>query len=267
VLANPTDIQQVILNLGSNAAHAMRERGGVLAISLEPCQLERPLKVTIGTLGAGEYRCLRIADTGTGIAPQVAARMFDPFFTTKRMGEGTGLGLSIVLGIVLAHGGAIEVRSKIGEGTTFEIYLPAATGDDEGAGDEEPIRTTGSGQRIAIVDDEVAITEAGRLALSRNGYVPTTFNRAQELLDFLAAGGKAFDLIITDQTMPGMTGLELIRTLRDSGNARPVIILSGNARFVSQEDLADLGDVKFMPKPFEISGLMERISVMLSLAR
>ncbi|PAW63160.1 MAG: hypothetical protein B9S34_14815 [Opitutia bacterium Tous-C1TDCM] len=265
VLANPTDLQQVVLNLGSNAAHAMRERGGTLTIGLEPRRLGTPLKAVAGTLDAGDYLCLRVTDTGTGIPPPVLARMFEPFFTTKPSGEGTGLGLSIILGIVLAHGGAIDVQTELGRGTVFEVLLPAVPADLAGDGQDEPLRISGRGQRLAFIDDEPAITLMADLGLTRHGFAPTTFPNALGLLENLAAGGAPFDLIVTDHTMPEMTGLEMIRRLRANGCRTPVIILSGNARYVSAEDLRDLGNVQFMPKPFDLASLLERIAVMLAL--
>jgi signal transduction histidine kinase/CheY-like chemotaxis protein len=263
VLANSTDIQQIVLNLGGNAAHAMRERGGLLHLSIEPCHFERPLKTLAGTMAAGDYLRLRVSDTGSGISPQVMTRIFEPFFTTKPSGEGTGLGLSIVLGIVLAHSGGIDVQSAAGQGTSFDVYLPSTAADPVEEPKIEPPKLVGTGQRIAFVDDEVPITLIARNGLAMRGYRPLTFDRAQALIDYFSAGCEPFDLIITDYTMPGMTGLELIRYLRESGNQTPIIILSGNARYVSKEDLAGLGQVQFMPKPFELSELVERISLTL----
>ena len=260
VLANSTDIQQIVLNLGGNAAHAMREHGGFLRISVEPCNLERPLKATAGSLEAGNFLRLRVADTGAGISPQVKARMFEPFFTTKPSGEGTGLGLSIVLGIVLAHGGAIDVHSEPGKGTFFEILLPASVPDEVPPPENEPIKIAGAGQRIAFVDDEPSIALVAQSGLARRGYNPMTFDCGPALLAYLNAGGEPFDLIITDHTMPGMTGLELIQQLRECGLKIPMVILSGNARYVSKGDLAGLGNVQFMPKPFELSALLERVA-------
>ncbi len=264
VLANSTDIQQVFLNLGSNAAHAMREQGGTLRISLEPRKLDHLLKTTAGTLGAGDYLSVRISDTGTGIPPHILPRIFEPFFTTKASGEGTGLGLSIILRIVLAHHGAIHVQTEVGRGTTFEVLLPAVAPETKDISDSVPSKVSGHGERIAFVDDEPSITLAGKLGLSRYGFEPETFDRAQHLLDHLANGGELFDLIITDYMMPGMTGLQLIHELRRSGNKVPVIILSGNARYVSANDLAGLGNVQFLPKPFELATLLDRISRMVS---
>jgi two-component system CheB/CheR fusion protein len=265
VLANPTDIQQVVLNLGSNAAHAMREHGGVLRIDLEPRRLERGLKATAGTLEAGNYLSLRVSDTGSGIPPHVMARMFEPFFTTKPSGEGTGLGLSIILGIVLAHGGAIDVQSEPGKGSVFEVLLPAIVADVTASPNDDPPKVTGNGQRIAFVDDEPAIRLMADRGLALHGYSAATFENAHDLLGHLEAKSAPFDLIITDHTMPGMTGLELIRHLRKSSNTAPIIILSGNARYVTAEDLAGLGEVQFMPKPFDLGALLERIAVALAL--
>ena len=263
-LGNATDIEQVLLNLGGNAAHAMTDRGGHLRIGLEPSALERPLKATTGTLDPGHYLCLRITDTGTGIPAHVKARMFEPFFTTKASGSGTGLGLSITLGIILSHGGAIDVRTELGRGTTFDVYLPAVEPEPEKPLEERTAKIAGSGQRIAFVDDEPAITLIAQNGLTRYGYAPSTFGTARAFLDHMERDPRPFDLIITDFTMPGMTGLELIRYLRGIGNGTPIIILSGNARHVTDEDLAGLAGVQFMPKPFEMAALLERMAHLLA---
>ncbi|MBL9195562.1 MAG: PAS domain S-box protein [Opitutaceae bacterium] len=264
VLANPTDMQQVVLNLGGNAAHAMRDGGGVLRIRVEPLPLPQPHKATTGTLPAGDYIRLSVSDTGTGITPEVMARMFEPFFTTKPQGEGTGLGLSIILGIVLSHSGAIDVQTSVGHGTTFDVLLPALAANFEPTKEKRTTRTKGHGQRIAFVDDESAITMMAQRGLSLHGYSPTTFCEAQGLLTHLASGNPGFDLIITDQSMPGLTGLEMVKALRQSGHETPVIILSGNARYVSAEELADLGKIQFMPKPFDLASLLERVGSVLT---
>ena len=265
VMANPTDIQQVILNLGGNAAYAMRQQGGILGIGLEVRQIDAPLRATAGTLGPGCYLCLKVSDTGSGIPPHVLGRMFEPFFTTKASGEGTGLGLSIVLGVVLAHGGAIVVTTEPARGTTFEILLPAVQGSPVAAHEEDPVKPTGSGQKIAFIDDEASITLMAERGLQMRGYAPSIFPDALNFLQHLSTGA-TFDLIVTDHTMPGMTGLELIKRIRGMGNGTPIIILSGNNRYVTPAELANLGNVQFMPKPFDLSALQERIWVGLNMA-
>lgn len=262
-LANHTDLQQIVLNLGSNGAHAMRERGGILVIGLAARHLNQTTRMASGSLPAGDYVRLQVKDTGTGIPDHVLSRMFEPFFTTKPAGEGTGLGLSIILGIVLAYGGAVDVQTQLGAGTTFDVYLPALTSTPPPKPASAPGVTTGHGERIAFVDDEPSITLLAKRGLTRYGYQPVTFDRAHELLDHLANGQPPFALIVTDQTMPGMTGLEMIRQLRAGGNRTPIIILSGNARFVTDADLAGLGDVHFIPKPFVLGTLSERIAAMI----
>lgn len=260
VVANRTDIQQVVLNLGGNAAYAMREKGGILKIGLERHVQERPRKVTSGTLAAGTYLLLKVCDTGHGIPHDVLLRIFEPFFTTKPAGEGTGLGLPIVLGIVLAHGGAVSVSTREGQGTQFDVFLPAVANEPKVEPVLETPKVSGTGQSIAFVDDEQAITMIAKVGLSRHGFAPTTFSGAKELIDHLEGGGAGFDLIITDQTMPGMTGLEMIRHLRANGVQTPIIILSGNARYVSKEDLAGLPRVQFIPKPFDLRELAAHIA-------
>ena len=262
--ANPTDMQQVVLNLGSNAAHAMREHGGVLTISLESRAVEHTHASAVGTLESGDYLCLSVSDTGAGIPAHVRTRMFEPFFTTKPPGEGTGLGLSIILGIVLSHGGSIDVKSELQHGTKFEILLPAVKATPPSEVESRIDMQHGNGRKIAFVDDEASIGIIVKRGLSKHGFQPATFEDPRLLLSAITTQGHSFDLVITDYTMPHMNGVELVRQLRALGLQMPIIILSGNAKYVSRDELQGMGSIEFIPKPFDIHSLSNRVASLLN---
>ena len=214
VLADPTQLQQVLVNLVNNAAQAMPE-GGAVELSLET----RP--------GTPPSAVLKVIDHGQGMTPEVVARAFEPFFTTKPVGKGTGLGLSMVHAIVKAHGGTVTLKSVPGEGTTVEVVLPGvdqleAPRDEAGARSER-----GAQQHIALVDDELLVARATERLVVQFGYRVTTLTSAAEVLRAFAEKPDAFDLVLTDQTMPEMTGLELARVLRQRGVQVPVLLVTG----------------------------------------
>jgi CheY-like chemotaxis protein len=187
------------------------------------------------------------------------ARIFDPFFTTKEVGEGTGLGLAIVHGIIRAHGGSIEVESTLGAGTTFHIYLPAAKGDtgEVDAPPAEPRR--GAGEAICVVDDEQLVAEATRLSLERFGYRPTVFNSPEECLKALRQEHGGCALLLSDQTMPGLTGMDLSTEVRKFAPNLPIIIMSGYFSKVSAGALEQIGRISLLAKPFTTSDLAQAV--------
>jgi PAS domain S-box-containing protein len=226
IRGDATQMHQVLMNLATNALQAMPD-GGTLCIGLAPQRLAQPQVASTGTLAPGEYLVLSVADTGAGIGPENLSRIFDPFFTTKDVGSGTGLGLSLVHGIVSEFGGALDVHTARGEGSTFTVYLPRI--DDmplpvEGAPHALP---RGAHEQVLVVDDEEALVRLTTDALTGLGYVPVGFTSSEEALAAFAAHPDRFDAVLTDERMPGLSGAELIRALRQVRPSVPVVWMSG----------------------------------------
>ncbi len=246
VHATPTEIQQIIMNLSTNAAHAMWDTGGTLCITLGDAEIG-PGPTQSG-LSPGSYLQLTVRDTGVGMTPEVMSRIFDPFFTTKEQGRGTGMGLSIVYGIMKTLGGNIIVESAPGAGSTFRLHLPKAMTDTESAAARRARIPEGT-ERILVVDDEELLTELGGSMLERLGYTVTATTDSTMALALFSADPFKFDLVITDQTMPGITGLNLARGLR---NIRPdisVILWTGHDDHVNPETVRAAGIRECLMKP------------------
>jgi PAS domain S-box-containing protein len=226
VRGDATQVHQVVANLASNAIQAM-PAGGTLRIGLAVERTEVPRTATIGRREAGEYVVLTVADTGTGIAPEVVDRIFDPFFTTKEVGTGTGLGLSLVHGIVTELGGAIDVASARGAGSTFTICLPRFGDVAEPVIGKESDLPRGARQRVLIVDDEEPLVQLASRTLEELGYTPVGFTSSSAALAALRADPQRFDALITDERMPEMSGSELIRAVRGMRISLPVVLMSG----------------------------------------
>jgi PAS domain S-box-containing protein len=226
VRGDATQVHQVVANLASNAIQAM-PAGGTLRIGLAVERADVPKIATIGRREAGEYVVLTVADTGTGIAPEVVDRIFDPFFTTKEVGTGTGLGLSLVHGIVTELGGAIDVASARGTGSTFTIYLPRFGDVAEPVIGEESDLPRGAGQRVLIVDDEEPLVQLASRTLEELGYTPVGFTSSSAALAAIRADPQRFDALITDERMPEMSGSALIREVRVMRGTLPIVLMSG----------------------------------------
>ncbi|RPJ75166.1 MAG: response regulator, partial [Desulfobacteraceae bacterium] len=250
ILGDATQVHQVVMNLGTNAFHAMRAQGGLLDVSLSEVLIAEKRPVELDHLPPGRYLKLTVSDTGHGIEPAIMHRLFDPYFTTKPKGEGTGLGLAVVHGIVKHHGGGIHVLSQPGVGTSFDVYLPMMT--EEAAAlpplEEEP--AAGGKERILFVDDEPAIAELGRRLLESLGYRVTSCKGALEALEHFSADPQAFDLLITDMTMPQMTGDRLAVTLMNIRPGLPVIVCTGFSELIGPERARDMGIRALIMKPF-----------------
>ncbi len=247
ILADPTQMQQVIINLCTNAAYAMRESGGVLDIRLSDHSVS-PSNNDPHGIAPGRYVKLSVGDTGIGMSGEIMEKIFDPFFTTKGLGEGTGLGLSVVHGIVKQHDGYITVISEPGKGSVFTAYFPGAAGNFEtGAanGDEIP---TGC-ERILFVDDEEALVEMGEDILTELGYEVTSRTSSKEALALVKLDPSRFDLVITDQTMPEMTGVELARKILIIRADMPIIMCTGFSYTVNAETAREKGVKAFAMKP------------------
>ncbi len=250
VLADATQIHQVLLNLGSNAGHAMRQRGGALRLTLESVELSPDLALSIGKHAAARYVRLSVSDTGHGMEEATRSRIFDPFFTTKSSREGTGLGLAVVHSIVRSHRGAITVESTVGSGSTFHVYLPAAGDDFSPAEPSAQLSPRGNGEFVCVVDDEEVVASCTRLVLENKGYRTLTFKSAEQCLAHLAAEPSHCAVLVTDQTMPGMQGTELAAVLRQRSPALPIVIMSGYFSKISPDQLSRLGQVELLSKPF-----------------
>jgi PAS domain S-box-containing protein len=261
VLANTTQIYQVLLNLGSNAAHAMRPNGGTLRISMHPTEIGAERAPTLGGATPGRYLRLDLSDTGHGMDEATMRRIFDPFFTTKNSREGTGLGLAVVHGIIRAHRGVIDVESSLGVGTTFHIYLPVA--------EQAPIPSTadperppdGNGQSIFVVDDEELVGRFITLALQNIGYRVRAFNSGAKCLEALAEPGARCDLLLTDQTMPGLQGTELAAAAQKQLPELPVIVMSGYFSKVPTQSLGELHHSQLLAKPFTTEELAHALNL------
>jgi PAS domain S-box-containing protein len=258
VRADPTQISQVLMNLGSNAAHAMREQGGRLAIGLSDVTIGARAQASNPELKPGHYVRMTVADDGSGIPPEILERIFDPFFTTKRRGEGTGMGLSVVRGIVRSHGGAIEVSSAPGKGTAFEIYLPAAKGKGRVEPSAPGQALTGKG-RILFVDDEELLVRSVRPMLERLGFSVSAMTDPLEALAFFRDRPGDFDLVITDELMPGLTGEKLAHELLRIRPDVPIILTTGFSETVREDELPAMGIRGLIMKPFSTSEIAEKI--------
>ena len=267
VNADPTQIHQAIMNLGINAGHAMQEDGGVLEVSLANVELDALSASKNLDLSAGSYLRLTVSDTGHGMPSEITERIFDPYFTTKDTGEGTGLGLSVAHGIVKAHGGTITVYSEPGKGTTFHVYLPIIHNAKKAEKDapEEPL-PTGS-ERILFIDDEEVLIEIGSRILEYLGYEVVATRCSKEALALFRAEPDGFDLVITDMTMPHMTGDKLVREMMKIRTDIPVILCTGHSRLVSEPEAKAMGIRAFVMKPLVMRNLAETVRQVLDTDR
>ena len=262
VCADPTQIHQIVLNLCTNAVHAMKGRAGQLTVSLQPYAATQVTPVEVGQIMPGRYLCLLVRDTGRGMSEDTLQKIFAPFFTTKGAGEGTGLGLALIKSIVIGLGGAIRLHSRLDEGTTFEIYLPASNSVESPVVAPSAVRP-GQGERIAVVDDESSISTFVAVRLEQLKYRPTVFNNPRDALRTLSASPSSFDALLTDLSMPELTGLELIKELRALGHSLPAILASGGGDTLSPAEIATLGIVHQLQKPFTGDDLAQTLQAAL----
>lgn len=266
IIADPTQIHQIILNLSTNAFWAMKEYGGKLIVTLEDVEFLPETPLPCLDLVPGKYVRLTIRDTGCGMSPDVLSRVFEPFFTTKSVGEGTGLGLPVVHGIVTSSGGSIRVESEPGVGTSFEIYFPSAPKSDSLEQNylPEPPHSTG---HLLVIDDEAEIAAACSRALERYGYHVTSRTSSQDALDAFVALSDEIDAVVTDFTMPHMTGLQLARKIRAYRADIPIIVMTGYSPFVNESNWKDLGFDAFVPKPIVIKELASAVYDSLNMSK
>ncbi len=258
VLADPTQIHQILMNLCTNAHHAMREKGGVLEISLAPVELDSTEVGDHPDLKPGSYLKLSISDTGDGMDARTMQRIFDPYFTTKEKGVGIGMGLSVVHGIVKRHKGAIKVFSKSGEGSSFQVLLPRIEREIEYKAEAlEPLPL--GKERILFVDDEKALIDLGKQMLERLGYKVVSRTSSVEALEAFRADPHKFDLVITDMTMPNMTGDELAEEIMALRPDIPIVLCTGFSIRITEEQAKKMGIREFVMKPLVMSDLAKTI--------
>ena len=258
ILADPTQIHQVLMNLCTNAAHAMRERGGVLGMGLDNVEIGPHTRPAQADLSPGPYVKLAVSDTGTGIVPEVMHRIFDPFFTTKKTGEGTGLGLSVVYGIVKGCGGTVAVQSEPGAGSVFSVYLPAIRHGAELKMEATEAVPTGI-EQILFVDDEDILVTMWQQLLGDLGYRVTATTRSNKALELFRNRPDQFDLVITDMTMPGMTGIDLSREILKIRPDIPIVLCTGFSELITEEKAKAIGIREFVMKPLGLKSIAELI--------
>jgi len=266
VMSDPTQIQQIIMNLCTNAVHAMEETGGVLEVSLHEEIISTPTVFHDFSLSPGPYLKLSIRDTGEGIPPEIMDRIFEPYFTTKEPGRGTGLGLSVIHGILQSHRGAITCRSTVDNGTTFHVFFPMIKSETTKAVSDEKKPTQAGTERILFIDDEAAIADMAMRMLSSRGYSVVPLTDSLEALELFRGDPSGFDLVITDMTMPGMTGDRLARELIAIRGDIPVILCTGYSEHISEAEAKKIGIREYMLKPLNMRTLTETVRRVLDLS-
>ena len=270
VLCDTAQIHQVLLNLGTNAAHAMSDQAGGLTVTLERVSPSPALRLQHPQVQPTHVIRLSVRDTGVGIDEAVLPRIFEPFFTTKPTGEGTGLGLTMVYSIMQNHQGAIVVESTPGLGSVFHLYFPAAAGAVAAPGSPPAtpatLRPIGGGRRILLVDDDEAVRSVGELMLRRLGFVPTVQATPAEALAAFHDTAADYCAVISDLTMPGMTGLEMARRIFTLRPGLPLILASGHLDHRTQAEARESGVHHFIHKPFDLEELTARLRAALNQA-
>lgn len=258
IQGDSTQIHQILINLCTNAAHSMRRSGGILGIGLNEVEIDVSHAYEYPDLQPGSYLCLTVSDTGEGMDQGVRERIFEPFFTTKGPGEGAGVGLSVVHGIVKSYGGKIVVRSELGKGSTFELFFPRVEGVEDHP--ERLIEVPPAGnERILLVDDEELVVAVASEMLRTLGYEVVSVQRSSEALEIFRAQPNRFHLLITDQTMPDMTGMELAAEVLRVRPDIPIILCTGFSKENVREMAATIGIRKILSKPFIMQELASSV--------
>ncbi len=264
IMADPSQMHQVLMNLCTNASHAMKESGGILEIGLRQVEIESDAALFRTPLPDGRYVELSVRDTGHGIPQQNLGKIFDPYFTTKQQGEGTGLGLSVVHGIVKDHNGEIRVYSEEGKGSHFLIYLPLVDREIEvGEHGKNKIIPPGRGETILFIDDEQMVVDVSSEMLADLGYRVLTETDPVTAIDLLKKDIRGIDIVITDKTMPHMTGFEVVKAVKKMSGDIPVILCSGFLTKSDLEKIAELNVDRVIVKPIQMSTLANAVRELL----
>lgn len=251
ILADPTQLHQIVMNLGTNAYHAMREdKAGVLSVSLKREELEKKeLAMESLSMKAGSYILLQISDTGMGMSKDIIERIFDPYFTTKPKEEGTGLGLSVVHGIVENYGGTISVYSEPGHGSTFKVYFPSISTEGKGLQYTPEVPVPTGTERIMVIDDDANVVETMSGMLTNLGYQVTSHTKSPEAIEDFEKRPEKFDLVITDMTMPHISGIEVGERLHSKRKELPIILCTGFSERINEKKYKEYGFEKYLMKP------------------
>jgi signal transduction histidine kinase len=260
--ADPSQVHQVLMNLCTNASDAMREKGGVLKVDLDRLNLyEKEAALLYPDLHEGIYEMVSVSDTGDGMDTAIIERIFDPYFTTKKAGKGTGMGLAVAHGIVKSHGGAINVHSDPGKGTTFQVLFPSIDGVVKSEGDELKPLPRGE-ERILYVDDEATLADLGKQMLEHLGYKIETKTSSIEALETFRARPDEFDLIMTDKTMPNLTGFDLAKECKKIRPDIPIILCTGFSESTLLLRAGSMGISEIIMKPLlmrDLAGVIRKV--------
>jgi PAS domain S-box-containing protein len=265
VMMDPTDFNQILMNLANNAAQAMESTGGVLDIDLAPALIDEATNGGPAALRPGVYARITVSDTGCGIPVSIAERIFEPFFTTKPVGKGTGLGLAMVQRIVRSLGGNVMVHSEVGSGTRFEVYLPGQAASEQRA--QQPPRVHSNRGRILYVDDEERLAQLGQRLLSALGFEVDAYSSSLQALADFRADPERYDLVITDNNMPHLAGIELAAAVTKLRPSIPVLMVSGNSEAFEPATLTKHGVRRLIQKPYLLDELKAAVADLLSASR
>jgi PAS domain S-box-containing protein len=260
ILGDPSQVHQIVVNLSSNAALAMQERGGTLTVRVEPVTIDTNMIIRHPELSLGRYVLLTVADTGCGMTREVMERIYEPFFTTRPRGQGSGLGLPVVHGITRAYNGLVTVTSEVGRGSVFRVFLPTIEARPEEVGEEGGLEPAGQSARILLVEDETAQRSSLTRSLKKLGFNVTARASGRAALAVFRKDPKAVDLVITDQLMPGMTGLELAGALAKIRPDLPIILCTGFSEQVDSGTVGQNGVRDLIMKPFTLQDITRLIA-------
>ncbi|MDM8517957.1 response regulator [Desulfobacterales bacterium HSG16] len=248
--ADPTQIHQILINLCTNASHAMEAEGGILKISIKKVVANDETIAQYNEIMPGQYLQLTVKDTGCGIEPDIRDRIFDPYFTTREIGKGSGMGLAVVLGIVKNHDGAISISSKSGKGTTVEVVFPIIEEEPQPEKKSSDEIQSGS-ERILFIDDEYALVKMGSEILARLGYQVEIETNPVDALNLFCVSPFRFDLIVTDMTMPHMTGEQMLKEILKRRHDMPVILCTGYNKKIDRTRAVEIGFHRYIEKPLD----------------
>ncbi|NQV68680.1 MAG: response regulator [Pseudohongiella sp.] len=261
VMGSSVQLQQIIINLTTNAYQAMKSTGGAITIALDQKQVSTAMNLSHGVLEPGCYTVLSISDTGPGMSPAIASRVFEPYFTTKAQGEGSGMGMAIVYNLVKAHGAMLDLKTAPGEGTCISLYFKQVANMTRASEPENSVAITrGKGEHILMADDEADLLDATRQLLASIGYQVTAFSDSGAALEAFQRSPDEFDLLLSDQSMPKITGVQLIREIRRLKPDLPAIICTGYSEVIEQQDINHLALSGVVKKPFKLTELSEIIA-------